>query len=167
MEKSKLESLPDSQLFFLLKLVIGEYGNLKHILRLDIMEDSGFHDSCESAGRIMGVSIEYPIDPNYIASTIQMNGEYDYSGNRPTSKIERPVAKLYGFDIDEHRTEYVVRSYSHSLSSYSRELLIPTVKSMLDEGSIDAYEGEETHVDYYDGETNETKIDKDSIRVLK
>ena len=38
-----------------------------------------------------------------------------------------------------------------------------TAQSMLDEGSIDVYEGEEIDVDYYDGETTDVKIDKNSI----
>jgi hypothetical protein len=168
MEKSNLENLSNGQLFFLLKFVINDYGmDKKYILRSDIMEDSGFHDSCDSAGRMMGFEIEYPIDPNFIASTIQLNPDFDFSGSRPESEIKKPVAQLYQFDIDEHRTEYVVRSYQHSLTSYSQKLVIPTTESMLNEGALDVYEGEEVNVDYYDGETNETKIDKDSIRVIR
>jgi hypothetical protein len=168
MEKSNLENLSNGQLFFLLKFIINDYnGTLKNILHPKIMEDSEFFESCDSAGRMMGFEIEFPEDQNYIAATIQLNPDYDFSGNRPNSEIKRPIAQEYSIDIDEHRTEYVVRSYKHTLTSYSQKLVVSTISQMLDEGSIDVYEGEEVNVDYYDGETNETKIDKDSIRVIR
>jgi hypothetical protein len=34
------------------------------------------------------------------------------------------------------------------------------------DGSFDMYDGDEVDVDYYDGETTETKFDKDSVRKI-
>ena len=132
METSNLENLSNTQLYFLLKMTIHTYNmDHKYLLRSDIMEDNGFIDSCESSARLMGFELEFPIDENYIAATIQLNPDYDFSEMKPSSELKRPKVGHYSFDIDEHRTEYVVRTYTHEQSSYSSDLLIPTVELML------------------------------------
>lgn len=163
--KSQLENLKDVQLFYLLKSVGNEHhSGIEDIISdPNIMEDSSFHDSCDSAGRLMGLDMEYPTDYNYIAATIKLNPEYDFDTNRPSGPIQRPKGSVYKYDIDEFRIEHVRRTYQHKVISYSKDLVKSTAQSMLDEGSIDVYEGEEIDVDYYDGETTDVKIDKNSI----
>ena len=168
-DKSQLENLKDVQLFYLLKSV----GNQHHsgiediVIDRNIMEDSRFHDSCDSAGRLMGLDMEYPTDYNYIAATIKLNPDYDFDTNRPSGPLRRPKGNVYSYEISEFRIEHVRRDYRHEIISYSKDLIISTVESMLSEGSLDIYEGLETGEDNYDGETVDEKIDKDSIRLIK
>ena len=167
-EKSQLENLKDVQLFYLLKTV----GNVHHsgiqdiISDRNIMEDSDFIDSCETAGRFVGLHIEYPIDPNYIAATIKLNPNYDFDSAKPSGPLKRPESNIFSFDIDEFRIEHVRRSYTHEIRSYSQDLVSGMVESLIGEGAIDVYEGNESEPDYYGGETTETKIDKRSIRIV-
>jgi len=167
-EKSQLENLKDVQLFYLLKTVGNEHhpGIQDIINDRDIIEDSGFLDSCESAGTIIGLSLEYPIDPNYIAATIRLNADYDFNSAKPSGPLKRPEGAIFSFDIDEYRIEHVRRSYTHKIRSYSRDLVKTTIGSMLNEGSVDIYDGAESDADYYDGETTDIKIDKHSIRFV-
>lgn len=169
MEKSKLENIGDVQLFFLIKNLLLEYDYTLETLIKDreIMEDSSFLDSCDNACKIVGIDSEFPIDANYLAAIIRLNSDMDFDSNRPSSKFIRPEAHEYSFDIDEHRTEYVRRTYKHYLTSYSKDLVLTTAESMDSEGSLEYYEGEEIDVDYYDGETTEVRFDKDSVRLIK
>lgn len=168
-DKSQLENLKDVQLFYLLKSVGNEHhsGIEDIVIDRDIMEDYSFQNSCDSAGRLMGLDMEYPTDYNYIAATIKLNPDYDFDTNRPSGPLQRPKGNLYSYEISEFRIEHVRRDYRHEIISYSKDLIMSTVKSMLSEGSLDIYEGLETAEDYYDGETVDEKIDKDSIRLIK
>lgn len=167
--KSQLENLKDVQLFYLLKSVGKEHhSGINDIIKDSyIMEDSGFIDSCETAGKFVGLDLDYPIDPNYIAATIRLNPDYDFETNKPSGPFKRPEGNVYSFDIDEFRIEHVRRSYTHEVRSYSQDLIVGTVESMLNEDAIDIYAGSESDADYYDGETTETKIDKSSIRIIR
>lgn len=168
-DKSQLENLKDVQLFYLLKAIGNEHhsGIEDIVIDRNIMDDSIFHDSCDSAGRLMGLEMDFPTDYNYLAATIKLNPDYDFSSNRPSGPLQRPKGNVYTYEIDEFRIEHVRRSYRHELLSYSKDLIISTVETMLGQGSIDIYEGLETDVDYYDGETVDEKIDKGSIRIVR
>ena len=168
-DKSQLENLKNVQLFYLLKSVGDEYhsGIEDIVINRNIMEHTSFQDSCDSAGRLMGLDMEYPTDYNYIAATIKLNPDYDFDTNRPSGPLRRPKGNVYSYEISEFRIEHVRRDYRHEIISYSKDLIISTVESMLSEGSLDIYEGLETGEDNYDGETVDEKIDKDSIRLIK
>lgn len=168
-DKSQLENLKDVQLFYLLKSVGNEHhsGIEDIVIDRNIMGDSSFHDSCDSAGRLMGLDMEYPTDYNYIAATIKLNPDYDFDTNRPSGPLRRPKGNVYSYEISEFRIEHVRRDYQHEILSYSKDLIISTVEDMLSQGSLDIYEGLETGEDNYDGETVDEKIDKDSIRIVR
>ena len=168
-DKSQLENLKDVQLFYLLKSVGNEHhsGIEDIVIDRNIMEDSSFHDSCDSAGRLMGLDMEYPTDYNYIAATIKLNPDYDFDTNRPSGPLQRPKGNIYSYEISEFRIEHVRRDYRHEIISYSKDLIISTVEDMLSQGSLDIYEGLETGEDNYDGETVYEKIYKDSIRIVR
>jgi hypothetical protein len=158
MERSQLENIGNTQLFFLIKSIANEH-SLSDIYRdIYIMDDNSFISACDDAGKIVGLELDFAIDHNYLAATIKLNySDFDFSTS----------AHLYRFDIDEYRIEHVRRTYSHEMTSYSKELIKSTVDSMENEGTFDYYDGDEIDVDYYDGETTDVKFDKDSIRLIE
>jgi hypothetical protein len=164
MENSTLEKIGNAQLFYLLQYVIenNEYNKFS----FDDIEDVIFKENCDFACKMVGVSDVNFIDYNFILATLIINKNYDFNSKKPTGIIEKPKPHLYSFDIDEDRTEFVMRSYRHKMTSYLVELLIPTFNSMDQDGAIDYYSGKETEVTYYDGETNSVKLDKDSINLI-
>jgi hypothetical protein len=167
MEHSQLENIGNSQLFFMIKSILNEI-ELSDIIRdKDIMEDSQFIDTCDDSGKIVGVELEFIIDHNYLASTIKLNRDFDFSTSKPSGILVRPKAKLFKFEIDEFRVESVRRTYENELTSYSSDLVTSTVEKMRSEGSFDYYDGKEIGVDYYDGETTEVTLDKSSIKEVK
>ena len=168
MERSQLENIGNTQLFFLIKSIANEH-SLSDIYRdRDIMEDNSFISACDDAGKIVGLELEFAIDHNYLAATIKLNySDFDFSTAKPTGTLKRPEPHLYSFDIDEFRIEHVRRTYSHEMTSYSKELLKSTVDSMESEGTFDYYDGDEIDADYYDGETTDVKFDRDSVRLIK
>ena len=167
MEHSQLENIGNSQLFFMIKFILNEI-ELSDIIRdKDIMEDSQFLDVCDDSSKIVGVELEFAIDHNYLAATIKLNRDFDFSTSKPSKNLRRPEAKLFRFEIDEFRLESVRRTYENELTSYSSDLVESTVNKMRSEGSFDYYDGKEIGVDYYDGETTEVTLDKSSIREVK
>jgi hypothetical protein len=165
MEISKLENIGNVQLFFILKFVNENHSYNKY--SFDDIEDDDFKGNCDSACKVAGIGDIDFVDYNFILATLIINKNYDFTSSKPTGIIEKPTAHLYSFDIDEHRVEYVRRSYKHEITSYLVELIRPTVDSMENEGAFDYYDGQETDTDYYDGETTDIKFDKSSIRKLK
>jgi hypothetical protein len=121
MEKSKLENIGNVQLFFLLKKIMLVLND-----NIPEMNDYGFADLCDEAGKIVGLELTYE-DYNYIVATLKMNEGFDYSTKKPTDELERPIGAIYSFDVDEHRTESVRRTYRHKMLSYDIDLIIPTV----------------------------------------
>ncbi len=167
MEHSQLENIGNTQLFFMIKSILNEI-ELSDIIRdKDIMEDSQFIDTCDDSGKIVGIELEFAIDHNYLASTIKLNRDFDFSTSKPSGILVRPKASLYKFHVDEFRTEYVRRTYEIGLTSYSEDLIRTTYDKMSSEGVIDYYEGKEIDVDYYDAETTEVNFDKSSVRKVK
>ena len=73
MEKSQLENIGNTQLFFLLKILLDNSDDTLEgiIYDGDIMESDSFIESCDSAGNIIGISLDYPIDQNYIVSVLK------------------------------------------------------------------------------------------------
>ena len=112
--------------------------------------------------KIVGIELTYE-DYNYIVATLKMNEGFDYSTKKPSDELKRPIAAVYSFDVDEHRTESVRRTYRHKMLSYDIDLLIPTAELLQGDGNFDYYEGREVDIDYYDGDTNSVEFDKDSI----
>lgn len=163
MEKSKLENIGNAQLFYLLKNFI----SLRDGDVSGDVEDYQFADDCDEAAKIVGIDLHYPLDINYIASTIRLNKKYDFSSPKPNGDLIRPVAGLYKFDIDEDRIENVRRTYTHTVTSYDNTLVIPTSRMAENDGAFDYYDGEETDVDYYDGETTDVIYDYKSVKKIK
>lgn len=167
MDKSKLENIGNTQLFFIIKSILIQIDMDTIVRDSDIMNDSDFIGICEESGKIVGIYLDFPIDQNYLAATIKLNRNFDFSDKKPMGLLSRPEAGLYSFDIDEYRTEYVRRTYRHELTSYSKELLPSTISILENEGSFEYYDGDEIDTDYYDGDTTNVKLDKDSIRKIK
>lgn len=164
-EKSTFENIGDVHLFFFLKALQKANGS-EDIKELQI-SDSYFPEVCDEAADMVGISLNFPIDQNYIIALIKLNKDYDYSTRTPEKPFVRPKRGVYSFDYDEHRTEYVRRTYKHEIVSYSQDLIQGTVEMMENEGSFSYYDGLETDVDYYDGDTTDTKFDKGSIRKIE
>jgi len=163
-EKSQLEETGDGILFFLIQFLIKECEPLS--LKEASMDDSIFIRACDNAANSIGITLEYPIDHNYINALKDLNLNIDFSSKRPNEYLKRPERGVYSFDYDEYRTEFVRRTYRNSIVSYSKNLVEGTIEMMENEGSFSYYDGEEVDADYYDGETTETKFDKDSIRKI-
>jgi hypothetical protein len=165
MERSKLENIGNTQLFFLLKKVKDEYYYNK--IGYDEIEDSSFLESCDTAGRIVGITDLDFLDYNYINASLILNQDFNFDSSKPDGTLLKPKPSYYSFDIDEFRTEQVRRTYTHESTSYLPELLKPMIDKMETEGVFDYYDGGESDVDYYDGETTDVKFDKSSIRQIK
>jgi len=165
MEKSKLENIGNTQLFFLLKKVKDEYYYDK--IGYGEIEDSHFLESCDTAGGIVGLTDLNFLDYNYINAAIILNQNFNFDSSKPDGTLVRPKPSYYSFDIDEFRTEYVRRTYTHESTSYLPELLKPMIDKMESEGVFDYYDGGESDTDYYDGETTDVKFDKNSVRKIK
>lgn len=163
-EKSTFENIGDAHLFFFMKS-LQKINRHEDITQLEIT-DSYFPDVCDKAATMVGLTLEYPIDQNYIMALINLNKDYDYSTKTPEKPFVRPERGVYSFDFDEYRTEFVRRTYRHEIVSYSKDLVKGTVEMIDYDGSFDMYDGDEVDVDYYDGETTETKFDKDSVRKI-
>jgi len=162
MEKSKLENIGNTQLFYLLKSFISITNDLS-----PQMDDYNLSNNCDEASQIVGVELTFPVDQNYIVATLRLNSSYDFSTQKPNGEIKRPSFGLYEFDIDEHRSEQVRRTYRHTIVSYDKSLVIPTGQMAEGEGWLDYTDGREVDVDYYDGETTDVNYDNSSVTKIK
>lgn len=165
MEKSNYENIGNAQLFFLIKLFLENLGENYLYEEINIRDNDTFN-ALREASTAVGVECEFPIDINYIISTINLNKGYDFETRTPSGKLERPQASLYSFDYDEHRTEYIRRTYRHEITSYNDDIVLDTIMALDDEG-FDYYDGREVDYDTYDGETTDSGLDTDSIRKIK
>ncbi len=166
MERSKLENIGNTQLYFVLKRIVNEFGDDYDFDENDI-DRSDFKDECETACKIVGMSEPDYIDYNYILSTLMLNDGFDYSQNKVTGTLNRPEVGLFSFDYDEIRVETVRTTYTHEISSYGRNLVFPTVESMQSDGVFDYYEGSESDRDFIDGETTDANLDYKSLKQIK
>ena len=163
-EKSQLEDTGDGILFYLIQFIIKECKPLS--LKEASIYDNIFVSACDNAANSMGITLEYPIDHNYINALKDLNLNIDFSSKRPNESLKRPERGVYSFDYDEYRTEFVRRTYRNEIVSYSPKLVISTVESMENEGTFSYYDGREVDADYYDGETTETKLDTSSLKKI-
>jgi len=162
MEKSNYENIGNAELFFLIKLFLN---NLEGI-NPDITDNHttlALEDACSK----IGLDFEFPIDVNYVISTINLNEDYDFESKSPSGLIKRPKASLYSFDYDEHRREYVRRTYRNTITSYSDDIVTETIRALEESGDFEYYDGNEIDTDYYDGETTDTELDISSITKIK
>jgi len=162
MERSNYENIGNAQLFFLIKLFLKNLGENN----LDI-RDSDTWDALKESASVLGVGYDFPVDVNYIISTINLNEGYDFENKGPSGTLNRPQASLYSFDYDEHRREYVRRTYRHEITSYNDDIVTETIMALDDSGNFEYYEGNEIDTDYYDGETTDVELDTNSIRKIK
>lgn len=162
MEYSKLENIGNAQLFYLLKSFISISND-----STPEMDDYNLSNNCEEASRIVGIELTFPVDQNYIVATLRLNKNYDFSTQKPSGEIKRPSSGVYEFDVDEHRSEQVRRTYRHTMVSYDKSLVIPTGQMAEGEGWFDYTEGREVDVEYYDGETTDVNYDHDSVTKIK
>ena len=88
MERSKLENVGNTQLYFVLKRVIEEYDEP---IGSDSIEDSSFMDVCETSCKIVGIGGPYYIDYNYILATLLLNKGFDYSENKVSGTIKGAI----------------------------------------------------------------------------
>ena len=165
MEKSKFENIGNTQLFFTLKFIV-ENTSSSRFYYSDI-EYSEFRRDCDNAGSVVGITDLDFIDYNYLLAVLLLNKDFDYTTKKPEGTLVRPSVSTYSFDIDEHRTEFVRRTYKHEMESYLPELIQPMIEGMEDEGAFEYYDGQETYTDYYDGETTDIIFDKSSVRKIK
>jgi hypothetical protein len=167
MEKSMLENIGNSQLFFILYMVNENHEYNK--FSLDDITDDKFIRNCDRACKYVGIDIsgiDY-VDYNFILATLLINEDYDFTSPKPSGVIKKPTSDLYSFDINEHRVEYVTRTYQHEVTSYLTELTEPTINAMLNNDTIEYYNGYETNTNYYDGETTDVDLDSNSIKKIK
>jgi hypothetical protein len=165
MENSVLEKIGNSQLFFILKYIVDNHPYNK--FSFDDIQDDEFKENCDLSCKLVGIGKIYYIDYNFILATLIINKNYDFTTSRPIGVIEKPKPKLYSFEIDEFRVEYVKRTYENEMTSYLGELIEPTYNSMINDGTFDYYDGREINTDYYNGETTDVNFDKKSITKIK
>lgn len=168
MVKSMFEDMNNSRLFFMLKLISKDHGYAS--FDFNDIQESSFKDSCDNAGVMLGISkrnMKY-IDYNYLLSVLLLNKGFDFTNKTPSGILTRPPSvSLYQFHVDEHRMEYVVRTYSHEVESYLPEIIEPMVRGMEDDAEFDYYSGKEINVEYLDGETNDVVFFWDDLKKIK
>lgn len=164
-ENSKLETIGNVQLFFILKNVAKE--NDYNYFDRGKIENDDFMVDCDSSAKLTGIEDLTYVDYNYILACLIINDDFNFEASKPEGVLKRPEASLYFFDIDEDRTEHVRRTYRHKMVSYMPELVVPTFRGMDYNGDIDYYSGEEVDADYYDGETTSVDIDKSSVTKIQ
>lgn len=164
MDKSQFEKVPDGEMFYIIKIMLKEYNDEDFDL-----DNSDFIDACDNAAKLTGTkNLEFPIDYNYIISFYLLNSGFNWDSKRPEEKLKRPVGVEYSFDYDEHRTEFVRRTYRHYVTTYDENLIMETVNAI--DNSPDGFEyynGNEIDADYYDGETTDSSLDRSSITKVK
>lgn len=165
MEKSKLENIGNIQLYYILKFIVD--GWYYHKFDYNDIEQESFKELCDESCRLVGFNDLDYVDYNFLDACLVLNNGFDYEPKKPEGVLIRPEGGLYTFDIDEHRTEYVRRTYTHEMYSYSPKLIEPTYQSMDYDGNFETWSGTESEPDYYDGETNEVKFDKYSVKKIK
>ena len=101
------------------------------------------------------------LDYTFILSLYDLNYENILSGD--DYDLNRPRVKTYKYDIGVFSTESVRRTYTHEISSYDDDLVVKS--AVLEEmyGNLEWWEGEETDVDYFESETTDVRIDKNSF----
>ena len=161
MKKSKFENIGNAQLFFLLKLTLKNLNGDTP----DMSEDYTIIAIDEAASTV-GLNTYFPIDHNYVVSCLSLNIGYDFETKSPSGPLKRPVASLYSFEYDEHRTEYIRRTYRHTITSYSDDVVGDTIRAV-DYQGFDYYDGELVDEDSYDGETTDSGLDISSIKKIK
>lgn len=103
----------------------------------------------------------YTLDYTFILSLYDLNYENILSGD--DYELIRPKVKTYKYDIDVFSTENVRRTYTHEISSYDDDLVVKSAVLEDMYGNLEWWEGEETDVDYFDSETTDVRIDKNSF----
>lgn len=161
MEKSELENLSDRVIYRMCHMIVNELGDDYH--RFLSFDDGDLIDSCDSVGKLFGHTMDI-IDYDFILNLIKNN---DFTDSTP-KPLKKPKIQKYSFDFDEHRTEYVRRTYQHELDSYSniKSDFIDLINLMQNEGGLEYYDGREVDVDYYDSETSSVNLDKNSIEKI-
>jgi hypothetical protein len=158
MEKSESENLSDRVIYRMCHMIVNKLGD--DYYRSLSFDDNDFTSSCDSVGKLFSHTMDI-IDYDFILNLIKNNDFTD-----PTPKpLKKPKVSQYKFDYDEYRTEYVRRTYEHKIYSYSngKNDFIELLNLMENEGGLEIYDGREVDVDYYDGETTDIKLDKNSI----
>jgi hypothetical protein len=165
MEKSVFESVGNTQLFFVLKIINDRNDN--NSFDINDIEDSEFREFCDDAGSLVGVSNLEFIDYNYLLSCLLENRTFDFTTKKPEGQLRRPQIGQYSFEVDEFRVESVRRTYRNVIESYSTGLVFPMVRGMIREGEFDYYDGDELETDYFDGDTRDIKLDDSSLIQIK
>ncbi len=156
MEKSNLEKLNDKILVILLKEIQRE---------LDGESEPQFEDfdaAAFDALKTMGLSNKSYIDYNFAFELYKKNIDNDFQ-----IPLIRPKLGLYSIDVDVDSREYIRRTYRHEISCYDESSVYELFNNIFNKGDISAYDGDEVDYDMYDSETNEEKVDKDSIKKIK
>jgi hypothetical protein len=162
MEKSKLEQLSDKMLSqFFIQLDKIYYDDLENNQHSPLAEDDSFRDDCDSVSTIFGLGECDWIDIDFIITMIDMNPSISEGIIK-----SRPKVGTYSYDFDIHETVHQRVTYKHQSNSYSPDTVLQIARAMESEGDKSAWEGEHTDTDVYDSDTNEVKLDKDSLRKI-
>jgi len=160
MEKSKLEQLSDkmlSQFFIQLgKIYDGPFENSDYS---PLADNSSFRDDCDSVSTIFGLGQCDWIDLDYIITLINMNPSISEG-----IVNKRPKVGTYTYEIDVHETVAQRQTFKHTSTSYSPKTLLEIAEVMQSEGDISPWDGEHIDTDIYDSDTNDVKLDKDSVK---
>lgn len=163
MEKSKLESLSDRMLsqFFvqLSKIYDGDLENTPHY---PLVEEESFRDDCDTVMNMFGLGECDWIDYDFIVTMIDMNPAISEGVISRTPKIA-----TYSYDFDIHETVSQRVTYKHQSESYSPDTLLQIAKVLEYEGVISPWDGEHIDTDVYDSDTNDIKLDRDSVRKIR
>jgi hypothetical protein len=162
MTKSKLEQLSDkmlSQFFIQLAKIYND--DLENNQYSPLAEDESFRDDCDSVSTIFGLGACDWIDLDFIITMIDMNPSISEGIINKRPKLGR-----YQYDFDVHETVSQRVTYTHRNESYSPETVLQIAKAMEYAGDVSPWEGEHTDTDIYDSDTNDIKLDRDSVRKI-
>ena len=164
MEKSKLETISEIKLFYLLKGIKKDYvGDIDY----ETIEDNDFLNICDVWSKMLSLGDLDFVDYNFIIETFTINPDYDFLTKKLVNSIKIPVASEYSFDVDEFRTNRVKYTYQHTIVSYNENLVQYTIRGMENNSSFDYWDGKLIDEDIYDTDTNDVEIDMQSITKIK
>lgn len=169
MEGSKLANLNQKILKLMLinlyKSLLEDNSENPNVYNID---DDNVWDSLEYVMRLMGFGSGEYEDLDFLFALYSENYHLiDEDELKIDGDLEIPEVSEYIFDIDID--EYVRQkvTYTHRVSSYSSDNVIPMFQRGEQDGDVSIYDGRFNGPEVYDSETNDVSYDYGSVKKIK
>jgi hypothetical protein len=133
--------------------------------KLSLTPNSNFFNICDE------------LSPSFIDERLDTN-DYEYlyfllkhNDVNPSNKepLNRPSLKKYSIDTEEDRTEYVTYTYQSKFYSYLDEQndILNHLRTMESDGNFSYMDGVIVNTDYGDGDTNDVRIEYNTLTLIE